>query len=397
MLHYQYLIVGGGMTADAATKGIRTIDQQGSIGLFSAEPHPPYNRPPLSKKLWLGGSLGQIWRGVEQRRVDLHLNCKIAAIDLESNSLTDQAGNSFTYDKLLLATGGSPRRLPFGEDQIIYYRTLEDYCNLRRLAENGRRFAVIGGGFIGSEIAAALALNDQQVTLVFPEQGIGARLFPPDLAEYVTNYYREKGVSVLNGQLVRGLEQRNGHLALLTGNGQEIEAEVVVAGLGIQPNTALAEQAGLEVDNGIVVDEFLQTSAHGIYAAGDVASFYNPLLDRYLRVEHEDNANSMGMLAGQNMARDYLSETCQPYYHLPFFYSDLFDLGYEAVGELDPSLETFADWREPYRKGVIYYLHAGRVRGVLLWNVWGQVEQARELIASPGPISADNLTGRIRD
>src|SRR5207253_3581200 len=156
------------------------------------------------------------------------------------------------------------------------------------------------------------------------------------------------------------------------------------------PNAELAESLGLDLENGIKVDEFLRTSHPGIHAAGDVAAFYNPALGKRIRVEHEDNANSMGRLAGRNMAG--MSE---PYHHLPFFYSDMFELGYEAVGEVDSHLETFADWKRPNEEGVVYYLKDGRVRGVLLWNVWEQVEAARKLIAAPGPFNPENLKGRL--
>jgi 3-phenylpropionate/trans-cinnamate dioxygenase ferredoxin reductase component len=164
-----------------------------------------------------------------------------------------------------------------------------------------------------------------------------------------------------------------------------------VAGIGIEPNIELAQAAGLKVENGIVVNEFLQTGTNPhIYAAGDAAKFYNPALGNYLRVEHEDNANTMGRIAGRNMAGK-----SEPYNHLPFFYSDLFDLGYEAVGEVDARLESFADWKSPFKEGVVYYLRAGRVRGVLLWNVWGKVDAARSLIAEPGPFEPGDLKGRL--
>jgi 3-phenylpropionate/trans-cinnamate dioxygenase ferredoxin reductase component len=164
----------------------------------------------------------------------------------------------------------------------------------------------------------------------------------------------------------------------------------VVAGLGIAPNTDLAKSVGLAVDDGIVVDEWLRTSHTDIYAAGDVAAFHNPALGKRVRVEHEDNANVMGRAAGEAMAGKG-----QPYHHLPFFYSDLFELGYEAVGDLDARLDTVADWKEPYREGVVYYLQPGRVRGVLLWNTWDQVDNARKLIADPGPFSPQDLKGRL--
>jgi NADPH-dependent 2,4-dienoyl-CoA reductase/sulfur reductase-like enzyme len=148
--------------------------------------------------------------------------------------------------------------------------------------------------------------------------------------------------------------------------------------------------AGLQTAEGIVVDERLRTSQPDIYAAGDVASFYNPALDRRLRVEHEDNANTMGRLAGRNMAG-----SAEPYHHLPFFYSDMFELGYEAVGEVDSRLSVLADWKEQYREGVVYYQREGQVRGVLLWNVWGQVDAARELIAAKRPFQAEELMRRL--
>jgi 3-phenylpropionate/trans-cinnamate dioxygenase ferredoxin reductase subunit len=175
-----------------------------------------------------------------------------------------------------------------------------------------------------------------------------------------------------------------------TTSGKELTADGIVAGIGIQPDVELAQRTGLKVDNGIVVDENLRTSNPDIYAAGDVANFFNPVLGKRVRVEHEDNANTMGEAAGKNMAG---SPT--PYHHLPFFYSDLFELGYEAVGELDARLETVEDWKEEFREGVVYYLEQGRVRGVLLWNTWGQVEAARALIAEKGPFTAQALRGRI--
>jgi NADPH-dependent 2,4-dienoyl-CoA reductase/sulfur reductase-like enzyme len=156
------------------------------------------------------------------------------------------------------------------------------------------------------------------------------------------------------------------------------------------PNTNLAESAGLDVENGIIVDEFLRTSHPDVYAAGDVASFFNPTLAKRMRVEHEDNANTMGKIAGRNVAGEPM-----PYHHLPFFYSDLFDLGYEAVGDINSELETISDWQEPFQKGVIYYMQNDRVRAVLAWNVWDQVEPARKLIAEPGPFSPDKLKGRL--
>src|SRR6185312_2705586 len=238
----------------------------------------------------------------EEKAVKIHLGRAVTEIVPKQRRIVDEKGEVFTYEKLLLATGGKPKRLSFGDDQIIYFRTLSDYRRLRALTETGRRFAVIGGGFIGSEIAAALALNGKEVVMIFPGKDIGDRLFPRALAEFVSNFYRNKGVELLAGEKIIGLEARGNERVLKTSADRETVADCVVAGVGIEPNVELAQSVGLKMENGIVVDEFLRTSHPDIYAAGDVAAFYSPALGKRIRVEHEDNANSMGRLAGRNMA-----------------------------------------------------------------------------------------------
>jgi 3-phenylpropionate/trans-cinnamate dioxygenase ferredoxin reductase subunit len=391
----KYLIVGGGMAADAAIHGIREVDSKGSIALIGAESDPPYDRPPLSKGLWKGKPLDTIWRDTSKQAVELYLGREAKTLDPQNKRIVDEHGAVYTFEKLLLATGGTPRELPARAGRILYFRSLQDYRTLRAMAEQGRRFGVIGGGFIGSEIAAALTMNGKEAVMIFPGEGIGDRTFPRDLSKFLNGYYIQQGVQVLPGQSVVDVEAHGEQVVFKVRDEKtskicDVTVDGVVAGIGIQPNIELAEIAGLETGNGIIVNEFLQTSHADIYAAGDVAAFHNPALSRYIRVEHEDNANTMGRVAGRAMAGKP-----EPYRHLPFFYSDLFDLGYEAVGELDPRLETVTDWQEPFRKGVIYYLQDARVRGVLLWNVWGQVDAARSLIAEPGPFKPADLKGRL--
>ena len=390
MISAKYLVVGGGMTADAAVHGIRELDPGGAIVLVSAEADPPYDRPPLSKALWKGAPLDGIWRKRDTGATRLCLGRRIESLDLRKRTAADDQGESYSFEKLLLATGGSVRRLSFPDEGVVYLRTLADYRALRAMTEARRHFVVIGGGFIGSEIAAALAANGRQVTMIFPEATIGSRVYPTELAGFLVDYFREKRVEVRAGESLTSLQKERGRWVLATAGGRQVEADGVVAGVGITPNTALAEAAGLTVANGIEVDELLRASAPDVYAAGDVARFFSPALGARVRVEHEDNANSMGRTAGRNMAGAH-----EAYDHLPFFYSDLFDLGYEAVGELDARLDTVADWKTPFREGVVYYLRDRRVRGVLLWNVWGQLDTARALIAEPGPFEPRDLVGRI--
>jgi NADPH-dependent 2,4-dienoyl-CoA reductase/sulfur reductase-like enzyme len=379
----RYLIVGGGLTGDAACKGIREHDSDGSIVLVGAEPHPPYARPPLTKGLWSGDAEETIWRGTEELGVDLVLGRRIVSLDLEARTARDDQGEEYGYEKLLLATGGTPRTLP-GDGDVIYFRTLDDFRRLHALAETKGRFVVIGGGFIGSELAASLTANGCQVTMLFPGDGIGARIFPAELSAFVTEYYRGKGVEVLAGETVSGIDGTR----VRTESGKELEADAIVAGLGIVPNDELAAAAGLPVEDGIGVDDRGRVGGRDdVFAAGDVARFPASGLGTELRVEHEDHAKSHGRAVGANMAG---ADT--PYDHLPFFYSDLFELGYEAVGETDPRLTVAAEWAEPNRKGVVAYLdEERRPRGFLLWDVWGKVDEATALIRASEPLEAAAL------
>jgi len=372
MASYRYLVVGGGMTGDSVCRGIRDVDSDGTICLVGDEQHAPYKRPPLTKGLWSGGGEEKIWRHTDEHRVDLRLGRTIVSIDPAAHRATDDAGEEYDYERLVLATGGTPRRLPNARDDVVYFRTLDDYRRVRGLSDAGARFLVVGGGFIGSEIAAALRSQGREVTMVFPEAGIGWRVFPPDLARFVTDYYREKGVDVRTETFFDSAEG----------------FDAVVAGLGIVPRTDLAEAAELPVGDGIVVDDRgrVEGQEH-VYAAGDVANFPMPLLGRSGRVEHEDHANTHGRLVGGNAAGHD-----DRYEHLPFFYSDLFDLGYEAVGETDGRSETVELWLEPFRKGVVAYVDEGRrPRGFLLWNVWDKVDPARELIRAAEPVDEGAL------
>jgi 3-phenylpropionate/trans-cinnamate dioxygenase ferredoxin reductase component len=380
----RYLIAGGGMTGDAATQGIRDHDADGSITLVGSELHPPYKRPPLTKGLWSGGDEAKIWRGTADRGVDLVLGRSIVSLDLDAKRATDDAGDEYAWEKLLLATGGTPRELGNADGDVIYFRTLDDYRKLRALADGGAHVVVVGGGFIGSELAAALTGAGARVTMLFPEAAIASRVFPSPLAQFVTEYYREKGVEVLTGETVESVQGG----VLTTGTGRVVEGDAVVAGLGIVPNVALADAAGLQVDNGIVVDEYGRVDGRDdVFAAGDVANFPLVALGHTARVEHEDHAVTHGKTVGANMAG-----AGQPYDHLPSFYSDLFDLGYEAVGDVDARLETVERWDEPNRKGVVAYVDGDRrPRGFLLWNTWDKLDEARKLIRAAQPVDEGSL------
>lgn len=394
MRRFDYVVIGGGMAADAAIRAIRQRDPAGSVLLASAERFPPYRRPYLSKQLWHGKRLEDaFWPGSTELQVEERYGTEIVALDPPNHLIEDADGNRYGYGKCLLATGARAKTLPFGQGRIHYLRSLDDYLSIRRAVAAGKRVAVIGGGFVGAEMAAALTDQGCQVTLLFPEEAILARIVPGDLASFLNDYFRQKGVEVLTGETPVDVTAEGDQRVVRMASGAERSVDLVVAGVGAQPNTELAAAAGLALaDGGVLVDEALRTSAEDVYAAGDVATFFSPPLNRRLRVEHEQNARSQGRAAGANMAGG--RETYEP---LPLVYSDLFDLGFEAVGRLEARLECFTDWEEPYRRGVIYYLEDGRVVGVLNWNVWDAIGQARELIREGKRLSdPSELKGRIR-
>jgi 3-phenylpropionate/trans-cinnamate dioxygenase ferredoxin reductase subunit len=253
----------------------------------------------------------------------------------------------------------------------------------------GKSALVIGGGFIGSEMAASLCANKLAVTMVFPSSWLVSRVFPESLGRYLTERYRAKGVEVLTGDEPLSIQRDGSGYMTRTRAGREMRTDVVVAGIGITPNISVAQSAGLSTGNGVIVNEFLQTSTPDIYAAGDIALFPEVAFGPR-RLEHWDNAVNQGKHAVRNMAG-----AREPFSYIPFFFSDLFEFGYEAVGEIDSRLATFADWQEENKTGVIYYLDGDRLRGAMMCNVWGQVDTARALLQRAQPLSVETLRGAI--
>ncbi len=393
--HFDYLIVGGGMVADTAARGIREIDSDGSIGILSDDVDEPYTRPALSKKLWTDEEF--TWEKVplgtaEDTGADVRLRTRATAIRPDEKEV-DAGDETFSFGKLLLATGGKPVALPIKDhsdgERALSFRTAEDYRRLRALAKDVDRIAVVGGGYIGSELAAALVQNGVDTVLIHTGAVLGDAVFPAALAERFEKLFRDAGVEIVAGLKVAGGRADAEGVRLELENGDEVRADAVVSGLGIDVATDLAEQAGLTVEDGVVVDAQLRTSSDRVWAAGDVANYPDRLLGRR-RVEHVDNANEQGKAAGRNLAG-----AAEAYTHTPYYYSAVFGIRYEAVGTLDSSLETVEDWIDAER-GVVYYLDDGRVVGVLLWNVEDARDAARAVLADADTLTRDDLAGRIR-
>lgn len=395
---YDYVIVGAGVAAASAVKGIRSQDGSGRIAVIGSEPDKPVYRPVLSKDLWLkddetleGASLAGDLDADDG--VDLVTDTTVTELDPGAHVVRLADGSSVGYGKLLLATGAEPRVLAVDPGpRVIYYRTAADYERLRAVATEGSHVAVVGGGYIGSEITSALVQNGVQVTLVLDLEDVQEQMFPRALAATLTKAFADRGVEVVHGS-VQGGQEDDGGVRIRLDDGTDIVADAAVIGVGVLPRTGLAESAGLEVDNGVVVDEHLRASDPDVYAAGDVASYPDALLGRR-RVEHVDHAEKSGEHAGKAMAG-----SDEAYDYTPFFWSDILDYGYEAVGETRSDLDLVEDWKDgEVGTGVVYYLQSGQVRGVLLWNVWDSVDQARAVIAETGkePVAdPESLRGRI--
>lgn len=395
MTDFRYLIVGGGMVADAAARGIREIDADGSIGIVSEEHDRPYARPALSKKLWTDPEFS--W----DEKVDLHteetgatfvLGTVVTAIDRAAKTVTTSDGDAHGYERLLIATGGKPRSLPglSPSPRVLDFRSADDYRRLRELADAGAHVAVVGGSYIGTEIAAGIVQNGARVTLVTPDEVLGGHMFPQDLAEAFQQRFTDHGVELRTGRRVESGTESGDGVSLTLDDGSVLEADAVVAGLGIEPQTHLAADAGLTVRDGIVVSSTLLTDDDAVLAAGDVAEYPDRILGTR-RVEHVDNAKEQGRQAGRNLA-----DADETYDHTPMFYSNVFDAGYEAVGQVSTELHTVEDWQEPLTTGVVYYLDDDdTVRGVLLWNVSDKTDEARAVLAEANALTRDMLPGRI--
>ena len=396
MTRYEYVIVGGGMIADAAAKGIRELDPDSAILILGDEPDEPYTRPALSKLIWIDPSFTEdkVPLGTGSTGAEIRTGVTVESIDPEAKTVT-VAGETIEYGALLLATGGSPTTLdlPAG-DRVIYFRTFEDYRHLRELANDRPHVAVVGGSYIGTEIAAALVQNDCQVTLITPDSVLREKVLPADLAQRFQGWFEDAGVEIVPDTRVASGTATDDGVVLTTEDGATIEADVVVLGLGITPNTAA--RGGGRPRRSRTGSSSTSTCAPATRPSTPPATSRatRTRCSAARRIEHVDLARKQGRAAGRAMVGD---ET--PFAYTPYFYSMVFGHRYEAVGTLDSSLETVAAWAEPGVKGTVYYLDGDAVRGVLLWGNSSDAEPdardgAKEALAEPERFSREVLATR---
>ncbi|NPV06781.1 MAG: FAD-dependent oxidoreductase [Anaerolineae bacterium] len=366
----EYVIVGGGLAGGRASEGARQVDDRGSILLLTQEPHRPYQRPPLSKGYLRGEQgLDRVYLQPESyypdHRLEVRTGVRVVELLPRERRLRLDDGSVIGYGRLLLATGGRARRLelPGGDLPGVHtLRTIEDSDAIRAAAGQATRAVVLGGGFIGAEVAASLAMMGKEVTMVFPEAWLQGRLVPEDLGQHLHRFYRERGVTILPGDVAVAVEGREQVERVALSQGRSLPADIVVMGVGILLNTELAHAAGLEVDRqgAIVVDERLRTSDPHIYAAGDIASWPDPTFGRRLRLEHWSVARGQGAQAGRNMAGAE-----EPYTAFPSFMTVMFDLAVRVWGDLET-------WEATVRRGLpeegsfaYFYFREGRLVGAL--------------------------------
>jgi 3-phenylpropionate/trans-cinnamate dioxygenase ferredoxin reductase subunit len=398
-MKYHYGIIGGGLAAASAISGIRERDTVNSILLVGKEKFPPYNRPPLSKSLWTGKKkVDEIFYRNDsfyaENGVTLKMGTEITGLDVNTKTMTAATGETYSFEKLLIATGGEPNKLTIpgaSENGVWYYRNLDHYLSLAPLCVEGASAIVIGGGFIGTEMAAALSMKKVKVTMIFPESRPCQTIFPEDLGRSVLALFQHRGIEMVVQDKPAAIKKTGSIYRVQCESGKCFDGHCIVAGLGITPSDSVAEKAGLMVNKGISVNSLLQTSHPDVFSAGDTTSFPQTWTGIKARLEHWDNAVNQGKTAGKNMAGAH-----EMYTYMPYFFSDLFELGYEAVGQVDSRLETICDWQEENSKGVVYYMKDKKVKGALLCNIWDKVENARELIKSGLPASPNSLKNAIR-
>ncbi|WP_445189161.1 NAD(P)/FAD-dependent oxidoreductase [Pseudonocardia sp. Cha107L01] len=385
-----FAIVGAGLAGAKAAEALRAEGFEGHVVLLGAEPHRPYERPPLSKAYLQGYAERDTvfvhppgWYA--EHKVDLRLDCTVTAIDRAAHELVTGDGGRLRYDKLLLTTGATPRRLRVpgsGLAGVHYLRNLDDSDRLRSSLRPGARVVIIGGGWIGLETAAVARANGAEVTVLEQAELPLLRVLGPEIARSFADLHTDHGVRLRCGVTVTAIQpgvDPSTAGAVLLRDGTRLAADAIVVGVGVIPNVELARSCGLNIDNGILVDEHLRTSDNDILAAGDVANAYHPRLHRQVRVEHWANALHQPATAAKTMLGYAAS-----YERLPYFFTDQYDLGMEYTGYLDPDGYDQVVVRGDIanREYIAFWLRDGRVLAAMNVNVWHVTEPIKQIIQS---------------
>ena len=401
MQPYKYVIIGGGLAGQRAGDGIRQVDAEGTVALVTAEHHMPYERPPLSKGYLTGQKgLDRVYLKeddyYDQNNIEVITGVRATKVDPAARSVTLDDGRVLKYERLLLATGGRAWRLPIpGNDLpgVFTLRTIEDSDGIRQAAESGKQALVLGGSFIGSEVASSLAQLGLGVTMVFPEGRLLELIVPEELSALLHAKYGANSIRILSGTKPERLEGDERVRQAVLDSGETLAVDLVVMGVGIRLNRGLARDAGLELGerDAVIVDETLRTSDTNIYAAGDIAAWPDPTFGKRLRVEHWDVARRQGLRAGRNMAGEE-----KPYTSLPYFFSDLFDFSFEVWGDLTTWDRTVTRGTLESGSFALYYFDQGKMVGVLAVGRPDEERKPMHALVKARPAYED-VAARLRD
>ncbi|MCD6015325.1 MAG: NAD(P)/FAD-dependent oxidoreductase [Solirubrobacterales bacterium] len=388
-----FVIVGAGLAAAKAAETLREEGFDGRLILIGDEPERPYERPPLSKDYLRGETTDKPYVHAESfysdHEIELLLSTRVTAIDPGPRKLLLEGDRRLGYDRLLLTTGAAPRRLDVAGselDGIHYLRTVADSGRIGERIERGQRLVVVGSGWIGAEIAASARQKGCEVTMIEMASLPLERVLGPEVGRVYLDIHRDHGVEFLSETTVERFEGEGSVERVLTRDGASLDAEFVVVGIGVAPRTALAETAGLRIDDGILVDQRLESSLPGIFAAGDVANAQHPFYDRRLRVEHWANALNQGPVAARAMLGQAVA-----YEEIPYFFSDQYEVGMEYGGFATSWDEVVFRGEVAGREFIAFWLEHGRVVAGMNVNVWDVNEAIRELIRSRQPVDARRL------
>ena len=391
--HKTFVIVGAGLAGAKAAEALRQEGFDGRLVLVGDEHERPYERPPLSKEYLRGEAAEKPYVHPEnfypENEIELWTSTRVTGIDVGLRELLLEGDRRLGYDRLLLATGAAPRRLdvPGAElDGIHYLRTLADSERISARIDRGQRLVVVGSGWIGAEISASARQKGCEVTMLEMGSLPLERVLGAEVGRIYRDLQREHGVEFLAETTVERFEGERSVERVVTRDGASIETEFVVVGVGVAPRAGLLETAGLRVDNGIVVDERLQTSVPDVFAAGDVANARHPFYGRQIRVEHWANALHQGPVAAKNMLGKGESYT-----EIPYFFSDQYDAGMEYGGYATEWDEVVFRGEVAAREFVAFWLKDGRLVAGMNMNVWDVSETIRELIRSRRPLDPHDL------
>ncbi|MGZ4234049.1 MAG: NAD(P)/FAD-dependent oxidoreductase [Solirubrobacteraceae bacterium] len=397
MSEQTFIIVGASLAGAKAAEELRTQGFDGRVLLIGSEPERPYERPPLTKDYLRGESEREKTyvheHGFyEQHQVELETGATVTAIDPAGSGVTLADGRELACDRLLLATGAEPRRIPIAGaelDGVHYLRTLSDCDALRERLGAGGRVVVVGAGWIGSEFAASARQRGLEVTVVDPLALPNERFFGPEIGAFYRDVHRDHGIELVLGEGVEAFEGGRSVSRVRTDGGKTIDCDFVVVGIGVVPRVELARDAGLEVDDGVVVDQKLQTSVPGVFAAGDVARAWHPFYDERIRVEHWSNALNQGPAAARAMLDQEVS-----YDRIPYFFSDQYDVGMEYSGYAPKWDEVVFRGNRAGGEFIAFWLRDGCVIAGMNVNVWDVNEHVQELIRSRQTIDVAALRDR---